>query len=141
MDNATLLVYLLRVEDKSVCPVAKDEQAGVKGTLACCRHVVDVVDRLVDACVGIEVASELNTDRLAIADKVVALEIVGTIEAHVLKEVGQAALALLLLNGAYLLCDIEVRTVLRPVVVTDVIGESVVKLAYPYCRIDRQGRH
>ena len=97
MDNATLLVNLFRVEGKTISPVAKDEQARVESALTSCRHVVDIVNSLVNAGVGIQVATKLHADRLAIADEVVAREIVGAIEAHMLKEVSQTTLTFFLL--------------------------------------------
>ncbi len=92
VDNATLLVNLFRVEGKTISPVAKDEQTRVESALTSCRYVVDIVNSLVDAGVGIQVATKLHADRLAIADEVVAWEIVCAIEAHMLKEVSQTTL-------------------------------------------------
>ena len=39
---------------------------------------------------------------------------VGTIESHVLKEVSETALVLVLFKGAHFLGDVEVGTMLRP---------------------------
>ena len=76
MYHTALLVDLLGVESESVGPVAKDEQARVERLLAGGGHVVDVIHRTVDAGKCVEVASKLHADALAIADEVVALEII-----------------------------------------------------------------
>ena len=141
MDDTTLLVDFLGFEQKARRPVAQDEQARVERRLTCCRHVVDVVDRLVDRGVSIQVGSELHTNGLQPRDELVALEVIRTVEGHVFQEVGESALALLLLNGTHLLCDVEVGAVLRPVVVTNVVGQPVVELSDAYGLIHRDGRH
>ena len=58
-----------------------------------------------------------------------------------LEEVSETALRLLLLNSAHLLCDVEVGTILRPVVVADVVGQTIVQLTYNYVWVSRNGRH
>ena len=141
MDDTTLLIDFLGFEQQARRPVAQDEQARVEGRLTCGRHVVNVVDRLVDRGVSIQVGSELHTDGLQPRDELVALEVIRTIEGHVFQEVGESALALLLLNGTHLLCDVEVGAVLRPVVVTNVVGQPVVELSDAYGLIHRDGRH
>ncbi len=125
VDDATLLVDLVLFERQSARPVAQDEQAGVDVVGIGGGHVVDVVHRLVDGREGIEVATELHADRLAIAQQGIALEVVAAVEGHVLEEVGQTALALLLLDGTHALGNVEVGTVLRPVVVPDVVSKAV----------------
>ena len=102
---------------------------------------IKLLDGLVDAGVGIEVATELHAERAAELDKVVALEMLRAVEGHVLEEVSQAALALLLLDGAHTLCNVEVGHMLRPLVVADVVGEAVVKLADAHILVNGDGRH
>ena len=48
-----------------------------------------------------------------------------TIETHMFQEMSQSALTLLLLHGTHLLRYVEVCTLLRPLVVTDIISESI----------------
>lgn len=52
------------------------------------------------------------------------------VERHVLQEMGQTTLALFFLDGTHFLCDVEVGTMLRPVVVADEIGKAIAELAY-----------
>ena len=82
--------------------------------------------RLVDAGVCVEVSTKLDAVSAAPLNEVVALEVVTAVESHVLKEVCKATLVFILLQGAYFLRNVEVGTVLRPVVV------AVAELADPY---------
>ena len=74
--HTALLVDLLGVESESISPVTQDEQTRVERLLAGGGHVVDVIHRAVDAGKCVEIASKLHADALAIADEVVALEII-----------------------------------------------------------------
>ena len=60
---------------------------------------------------------------------------------EVLKEVRKTALAVLFLNRTHTLCDVEVCHMLRPLVVAQVVGETVVELADADGGVDRNGRH
>jgi hypothetical protein len=55
----------------------------------------------------------------------------------VLKEVGKAVLAVLLLQGSYIVYDVEIRASLVLIVMTEVIGQSVFELSYSGVRIVR----
>ena len=58
-----------------------------------------------------------------------------------LKEVGQTALTFLFLNRADLLRNVEIGAMLRPVVVTDVVGQSVVEFSDAHGRVEGNRRH
>ena len=73
-------------------------------------------------------------------NEVVAFEVLAAVEGHVLKEVGQSALVLILLNGTHFLGNVEVGTVLGPVVVADEIGEAVGQLTYSEYGVHRNRR-
>ena len=103
----------------------KDEQAGILHAFAFGGHVRDVVDGLVDAGVGVEVLSELHAHAFKPCDEFVAGEVLGAVEAHVLQEVGQTALVVVLKNRAYLLSDVEVGLPFGRFVVTDEVSKSV----------------
>ena len=60
---------------------------------------------------------------------------------HVLQEVGQSALVVVLLNGTHALGNVELGALLGPVVVTNVVGEPVVELSRPHVLVNGQGRH
>ena len=64
----------------------------------------------------------------------------GAVESHVLQEVGQTKLILVLERGTHLLRDVEVGTLLRLLVVQEVVRQAVVQLAVSYFRIQRNRR-
>ena len=50
---------------------------------------------------------------------------------------GQTTLVVVLLDGAYTLCDVEVGLVLRIVVVSEIIGQTIVEFAYSDILVNR----
>ena len=64
----------------------------------------------------------------------------GTVEAHMLQEVCQTALVVILLDRAYTLGDKELSTLLGPRIVADVIRHAVVQLTHADIRVGRD-RH
>ena len=141
VDDATLLLYLFLLERQSVGPVVEDEQTRVHDAFTGCGHVRDVVNRLVNGGVGIQVLAEFNTHALTPAHQFVALEVLGAVEGHVLQEVSQSALGVILLDGAHLLRNVELGTLLGPVVVANVVRQSIVQLADAHVRINGDYRH
>ena len=125
-------------ERDAVRPVFQNHHAGVDGRLACRGHIGEEVDRLVGGGVCVQVATILHADALQILLQEVVLEVVGTVEGHVLQQVGETALALLFLHRAHLLGDVVVGYFLGIVVVADVVGESVVELTHAHVLILRQ---
>ena len=120
----------------------KDPEAGVDGARNLGHgHVVDIIDRFVDAGISVKVGAELDTDRLAVFHNAVAGEMLGSIEAHMLEEMGETALRFVFQNGAHFLGDIEIGLALRLFVVPDVIGQSVVEFTDFHVRIHRDRRH
>ena len=57
------------------------------------------------------------------------------VEAHMLQEVCQSTLVGFLLDSSHLLCNVEVSTVLRILVMTDIVGKTVFQLSDAYSRI------
>ena len=141
VDDTAFLVDFLSVEGQSVRPVLKDEDTGVDGTLSCCRYIAHAVYRLVDARVGIEVAAELHSQSTCVFEERRVREMLRAVEGHVLQEMGQTALVLVLLNGAHTLSNVEIGHMLRPLVVPDVVGQSVWQLAYAHILVDRYLSH
>ena len=141
MNHATLLVYLLGFQQQAVGPVVQNQQTRVYDTLTGGGHVRDVIHRLVDRGVGIQVASELHTDGLTPFHDVVTLEVLCAVEAHVLQEVGQSALVVVLLNRTHALGNVELGTLFGPCIMTDVISQSVVQLTDFYVGVGGDGRH
>ena len=63
------------------------------------------------------------------------------VEGHVLQEVGKTTLRLVLINRAYTLGNIEIGNVFGILVVTDVIGQSVVQFTNAHSWVNGDGRH
>ena len=61
----------------------------------------------------------------------------GTIESHVLKEMGETVLVILLEDSTYGLRDMELGTLLRLLIVADVVGQSVVQMPHAYVLVNR----
>ena len=102
-------------------------------------HVVDVVHGLVQGGVGIKVGAELHADVLQVAEQSVVGEVLGSVEAHVLKEVCQSALVFLFEHRAYLLGNVEVGLSFGKGIVADVVGESVFEFAYTHVGVGGYG--
>ena len=95
-----------------------------------CRDVVDVIDRLLYTRIGIHAV--IGTHALEETVHTVAWEMLTAIEAHVLQEVGQSPLVVLFLQTTHALRQIEARPVLRPVIILDIIGESILQMSDPH---------
>ena len=143
VDHAALLVDLLVGEQQAVTPVLEDQQARVDSALAGAGHVVDVVNGLGNAGIGVQVLTEGYTQRAGIVDDALALavEVLTAVEGHVLQEVGQTTLTFFLLDGAHALCDVEVHAVLGIIVVADVISQSAIQLANTHLIVHGDGTH
>ena len=139
--DVTLLVDGFRRQRQSVRPVFQHEQTRVECRDACRRHVGDEIYRLVDASRCIQVATVFHTDGLQILLQGVALEVVRAVEGHVLQEVGQSALVVVLVDGAHFLGDVEVDHMFGIVVFADVISQSVVQFADANLRVNRKLGH
>ena len=124
-DDSALGVDLLGLQCDEVRPVVQYEQGRVDDPLACGRHVGDVVDGVVPAGGRIEVVSELDAHGLQIFDHLLAGEVLRSVEGHVLEEVCQALLVVILLDGSHVVENVEIGLTLRLLVVPDVVGESV----------------
>ena len=140
-DDAALGVDLIGLQGDEVRPVVQDQQRRVDDAFARGRHVADVVDRLVPARTGVEVGAELHADRLQILGQHLAREVLRAVEGHVLEEVGQALLRVVLLDGADVVQDVEVGLPLGLFVVADVVGHSVLQLARADLVVHRDRRH
>ena len=60
-----------------------------------------------------------------------------SVEGHVFEEMGQAVLVVLLLQGAYVVGDEEIRPLPGIVVMPDVVGHPVVEPADPDLAVER----
>ena len=140
-DDAALGVDLFGLQRDEVRPVVQDEHCGVDDSLARGRHVGDVVDGVVPARSGVEVVSELHADGLQILDELLSGEVLRAVEGHVLEEVGQTLLVVLLLDGAHVVENVEIRLPLGLFVMTDVVGHPVLEFARAHLGVRRYGLH
>ena len=138
MNHTTLLVDLLGEEEQSVGPVVEDKEAGVLHSLVCHRHVVDVVDGFVNRGVGVEITAKLHTFGFEPRHNLVAGEVFGAVETHVLQEVGKAALVIIFKDRTYFLGDIEIGLTFGSLIVTHIISKTVGEGALTHCRVKRQ---
>ena len=141
MDDATLLLNLLALQRQTVRPVFQHEYARVECRHTLGGHVADAIHRLVDRGVGIQVATEVNTNATGKVEQCRVGEMLRTVEGHVLQEVGQTALVFVFLDRAHALGDVEVGHVLGPVVLADVVGQTIVQLTDFHVLVDGDGRH
>ena len=93
--DAALLVDLLVLEGDAVGPVLEDLEGRVDDLRVVGRDL-EHVDRLVEARVGVDVRAEAHADALEVVDQLLLLEVLGAVEGHVLDEVGQPALVVVL---------------------------------------------
>ena len=63
------------------------------------------------------------------------------VESHVLQEVGQTLLRVILLDGTHTLGDVEVGLLLRGVVVTQIVRQAIVEFADTHTVVDGNLRH
>ena len=126
VDDVALIVELALVKCQTFRPVTEQKQTAVECALTLVAHAVDMIDGVVRRCVGIP----LSTETVHELRHSVAGEMFRAVERHVLEEVSQTILIILFLDSTHTLGDVEVHFSLRIVVVADVIGQSIVKMAY-----------
>ena len=60
-----------------------------------------------------------------------------TVECHVLKEMGKTTLVFFFLKRTNTLCNVEVSYMLRPFIVTDVIGKTIGEFTDAHACVNR----
>ena len=98
MDNATFFLYFFFVKSKPSRPVTKNQHTCINSSCTLCRNIVNIVNCLINTCIGIKVTTKFDTVSTTPFDKRITLKIVRTIKSHVLKEMGKTTLCLILLN-------------------------------------------
>ena len=115
----------------------QDQQQRVHQSLAHQRHVGNIVDRAVARGVGIDVVSEAHSIGRKVVENALSGKVLRSVEGHVFEEMGQAVLVVLLLQGAYVVGDEEIRPLPGIVVMPDVVGHPVVEPADPDLAVER----
>ena len=108
----------------------KDQQTRVYHVYIFSRYVADVVHRLVDAGICIQVRAEFDTFRFAPGHDAksgfITREVLCAIKSHVLQKVSQTTLLRFLKNRTYFLGDVEFNSFFGKGIVANVIGKPVV---------------
>jgi hypothetical protein len=121
---AALLRDLVRVERDVGRPVAQDVEALVHVVGLVARNL-ELIDGLVPRRVRVEIGAEPHADALEIAHELVLLEPLRAVERHVLVEVSEPALIVVLLHRAGVDSEPEQCAFLGLLVLQDVIGQAV----------------
>ena len=116
----------------------QNKKTRVNDTLAYDRNIVEHILCLLEACRCIDIAAELGTDTAQVVEQCLVGEILCTVEAHVLKEVSKTILVIGLLESTHIGCQIELGTLGRLVVVTDVVCQAILELADSYILVNGQ---
>ena len=116
-----------------------NKEAGVYDTLAGDGDVVEHILRSFHTGGGVDVAAEFRTDALKVLEHLLAGKVLEAVEAHMLKEVCKTVLIGLFLDCANVGCQIELCPLCGLVVVTDVVGKTVVQFAHAGFGIVGQG--
>ena len=123
-DDASFGIDFSVVVEQAVRPAAQDLQAEVKILGIVERHR-NHIHSLVEGGVGVEVGAEHHAQTLQLVDHRVAGHSLDAVEGHMLGEVGQTALVVVLLVGAGIDGKAEFHHLLGLGVATDVIGHPV----------------
>ena len=134
VDNLTLGIYLIAFEQDTRRPIVQNKQTGIDETFSC-RDIGNIIYRLIDRCIGIEVGTEFHTVVFEIIDNVFPGEMGCSIERHMFEEVCQTTLMLFFENGTYTLRNIELDPVFGKIVMAEVISKAVLKLTHTNGRI------
>ena len=135
VDDAALFLNLLLVEEDVAGPAVEDFDTHLHHLSVVGRHV-HIVNSLVERGVGVDVAAEFDAVLLQLVNHLVAGITFDAVEGHVLAEVGEALLVVALHDGTGVAHQAELNHVLRLLVVADVVGESVVKLAVGHLLVE-----
>ncbi len=122
--DPALLVDLVLAQRPAAREVGEDGETLLHEAAAVAGHLEDV-HRLVEAGVRIGVRAEARADGLQEPDELAGGEVLAAVEGHVLEEVGEAALVLLLEDGAGIDGQPQRHPVLGPRVAADVVGHPV----------------
>ena len=139
--HVALVVDSLLGQRDAVAPILEDEHAGIHCRGAGGRHIGEVINGFVDAGIGIQVSAILHTDALQVILQGIALEVVGTVEGEVLQKVSQTALVIILIDRTHFLSDVETCHMLRESIMTNVVGQSIVEMAYLHILVHWDRRH
>ena len=134
-DDATFVLNLVLVEQQFGSPAVEDFETHLNQVLVVGGQL-DVVDGLVEGGPGVDATAKFDTVLLQGADHLVTLVVLGTVEGHVLAEVGQTLLVVVFEDGAGVGNQAELNAILGLLVGTDVVSHAVGQLANLHFLVD-----
>ena len=132
--DATLEFDLLVVQGDGAGPVLEHQERLVQDVRVVRRHLQHV-DRLVEAGVRVDVRPEAHADALQVVEQLRLFEVLRAVERHVLDEVGQPELVVVLEHRTGTDDEAQEGAVLGPAVLPHVVPEAVVELSGEHGRI------
>ena len=136
-DHTALVVDLLVFERNEVRPIVQNQQTGVDNTLTIQRYARHIVAGLLLSSESVEVSTELHTHLLQVVDQHLVGQVLSAVESHMLQEVGQTLLVVLLLNSTHVVQNVELGLLSGFGITTNVVSHTVVQLAGSYCGVGR----
>jgi hypothetical protein len=136
--DPALLVDLVLAQRPAAREVGEDGQALLHETAAIGGHL-EHVHGLVEARVRVRVGTEARADGFQEPHELARCEVLAAVEGHVLEQVGEAALVVLLEDGSGVDGQSEGRAVLGAPVAADVVGHAVGQAAAPHGGIEGEG--
>ena len=135
--HASLQLHLICGNRRAAGPVLGHLERLADDLLVVGRELKEV-DGFVEGGVGVDVRPEGHADALKVGDQLLLWKALGAVEHHVLEEVGQAKLVLVLLDRAGVDHQHQCGPVGRLRVVPDVVGQPVVQLYLADLLVQRQ---
>ena len=135
-NNTTLRVNLRWLKCNKLRPVVKNKESQID-VLCCYGQILNLILCIVPRCRSIEVKTELNSRSLQTLNHRLIWEILRAIESHMLKEVSQSLLVILLLHSTHIVVDIETRLTLGLLIVADIVGHTIIQFANANGRVER----
>ena len=133
MDNAAFLIYLLVFQQQIVAPVVQNQQTGVSNAFTLQRYGRNIVYRLVNRSIGIQIGTKLDTNRLTPRYDTqffaFTREVLRSVKRHMLQKVSQSTLAGLLKDGANALGDIEISQSWLFGVMTEIVRHTILQFS------------
>ena len=110
-------------------PVFEDLESGGDRPWILCRHL-EHIDGLIEARIGVDRGSKRHSDRFEVVDEFLLLEMLGSVERHVLHEVSKTELCVLLQDRSDIHYEPQFGAILGLAVLPDVVAQPVLEFAH-----------
>ncbi len=125
LDHTALLIYLLHLRLDEARPIVQYQKCAINDGIPLQGYILHHIDRLIPTGRSVQISPKLNTYTLQILDQHLIGQIARPIESHMLHEVRQTLLVIILLNSPHIREDIEVRLPCWLGIVSNVIVQRV----------------